>query len=137
MPTVLDHLEIEGGNFDGESLLVSEALIDNLTSLDKNSEWELKSDEVVDFFTYHPQGMTKIDDETLFLSSVEIITPTEKFDQPRKGLDRTPGEGEGHLFKFDTEGNLIDSVILSDGDIYHPGGIDYQDGEYVGDNLSV
>ena len=130
VPTVLDHLEIEGGNFDGKSLLVGEALIDNLTSLDKNSEWELKSDEVVDFFTYHPQGMTKIDDETLFLSSVEIITPTEKFDQPRNGLDRTPGEGEGHLFKFDTEGNLIDSITLGDGDIYHPGGIDY-DGEYV------
>lgn len=118
------------GDFDGESLLVNEPLVDHLTALDKNSKWELKSDEVVDFFTYHPQGMTKIDDETLFLSSVEIITSTEKFDQPRNGLDRTPGEGEGHLFKLDTEGNLIDSITLSDGDIYHPGGIDY-DGQYI------
>jgi hypothetical protein len=106
-----------------------QSIIPHLISLNKNSDWELESDEVVDFFTYHPQGMTKVD-ETLFLSSVEIITPTERFDEPINGLDRTPGEGEGHLFKLDTEGNLIDSITLSDNDIYHPGGIDY-DGEYI------
>ncbi|WP_052055363.1 DUF6454 family protein [Myxosarcina sp. GI1] len=132
VPTVLDHLNIEEGKLDGESLLrdSEDKFVDNLTSLNKNSEWELQSDEEVDFFTYHPQGMTKTDEETLFLSSVEIITPTERFDEPRNGLDRTAGEGEGHLFKLDTEGNLIDSITLGEGDIYHPGGIDY-DGENV------
>ena len=36
-----------------------------------------------------------------------------------------PGAGVGHLFKFDASGKLLADVILGEGTIYHPGGIDY------------
>jgi len=61
---------------------------------------------------------------------VEIIEPTQRFEEPEGGYDRTPGKGVGHLFRLDREGSLIESVTLGEGDIYHPGGIDY-DGEWL------
>ena len=97
--------------------------------LTKSSEWTLVDEVEVGFTTHHPQGMVRIED-SLFVSSVEILEPTQKFETPRDGLDRTPGKGVGHLFKLDGEGRLIESVTLGEGDVYHPGGIDY-DGEWL------
>ena len=104
-------------------------LVERFTSLTRDSEWRLVSDDLVDFTTHHTQGMTKVGD-TLFVSSVEIVEPTERYDEPRNGLDRSPGSGVGHLFKFNLQGNLLDAITLGEGDIYHPGGIDY-DGRYL------
>src|SRR6185436_13801282 len=39
--------------------------------------------------------------------------------------DRDAGEGVAHLFKIDMAGKLIAEITLSEGTIYHPGGIDY------------
>jgi hypothetical protein len=46
------------------------------------------------------------------------------------GLDRSPGKGVGHVLVLDRRGNLIRDVVLGEGDIYHPGGIDF-DGRTV------
>ena len=81
------------------------------------------------FDTQHPQGMVKIGD-TLYISSVEITTPTKRFAQPQGDYDRDTGTGVGHLYKVDMNGKLITDLKLGEGSIYHPGGIDY-DGRYI------
>lgn len=100
---------------------------DRFGALTRNSQWQLVSTVPLGFPTFHPQGMVKVGDR-IFLSSVEIIEPTERYPAPRDGLDRSAGVGRGHLFELDLEGNLVREVVLGEGDIYHPGGIDF-DGE--------
>ena len=80
---------------------------------------------------YHPQGMTKVG-EHFFVSAVEIIERPRGLPRPDGGrtTDRTGGSGRGHLFKFDERGNLINQIVLGEGSIYHPGGIDY-DGKHL------
>lgn len=102
-------------------------LVDAFTRLTKNAAWQRVAAKPVGFDTHHPQGFAKVGD-ALFVSSVEVIEPTEKFAEPQGGLDRTAGAGKGHLFKMDLEGNLLEQVELGKGNIYHPGGIDF-DGE--------
>lgn len=104
-------------------------LVERFASLTKNSQWHLVSDELLDFGTGHPQGMTRVDD-SFFVSSVEIITPTERYPELRDGYDRSPGEGTGLLFRMSLDGRLLDTLELGEGDAYHPGGIDY-DGQYI------
>lgn len=106
-----------------------QALIDAFTRVNRGTEWSQVAATPVQFPTFHPQGMTRVGDE-IFVSSVEIIEPTERFDTPQDGMDRTPGTGKGHLFKMSPDGELLDQIELGEGDIYHPGGIDY-DGEYI------
>ncbi len=98
-------------------------------ALKKSANWQLVGKTRLKFRTYHPQGMVKIG-KFFFLSSVEIIERTKKFDRPEEGYDRTPGKGVGHLFKFGKDGGLISSVTLGEGIVYHPGGIDY-DGRWL------
>ena len=109
--------------------LAQNDLIDTFLDFNKGSQWDLVSSEQLDFTTFHPQGMIRVGDN-FFLSSVEIIEPTERYETPQDGMDRTAGVGNGHLFVINMDGELQDSIELADGDIYHPGGIDY-DGEYV------
>ena len=45
-------------------------------------------------------------------------------------MHRTPGKGVGHLFVMDRQGHLQKDIVLGDGDMYHPGGIDF-DGRNV------
>ncbi len=71
--------------------------------------------------------MARVGDH-LFVSSVEITTPTEKYGEIRDGTDRTAGAGVGHLYKMTLDGELVAEITLGEGDIYHPGGIDF-DGE--------
>lgn len=106
-----------------------QALVDAFGKTNRGTKWNMASETKVNFPTFHPQGMTRVGDD-IFVSSVEIIEPTEKFDAPQDGMDRTPGKGKGHLFKMSPEGELLDQVELGEGDIYHPGGIDY-DGEFI------
>ena len=106
-----------------------EGVSDHFRLLDRDSEWTLVERIPVNFPTFHPQGMVKIRD-TFFVSSVEIVTLPERNDPPQDGYDRTTGEGVGHLFKFGSDGNLIDQVTLGEGSMYHPGGIDF-DGENI------
>jgi len=94
--------------------------------LDRYAEWDLIRDDLLPFQTFHTQGMTKWNGY-YFLSSVEIRERTETIDGISR-FDRTPGEGEGHLFKFDENGELVQSITLSEGRMYHPGGIDYGGG---------
>jgi hypothetical protein len=104
-------------------------LVERFQTLTRGTQWQQVSADLVDFHTYHTQGMTRVGD-AFFVSSVEITTPTERYPEPRDGYDRSVGEGVGHLFKFDANGTLLDSITLGDGDMYHPGGIDY-DGEFI------
>ncbi len=97
--------------------------------LTRASEWHLVASLPVHFNTHHPQGMVKISD-IFYVSSVEVTQPTKRFAQPQNGFDRDPGTGIGHLLKFDGKGNLIADLLLGEGTMYHPGGIDY-DGKFI------
>jgi uncharacterized protein DUF6454 len=97
------------------------ALVSQLT---RDSKWTLTAKVPVGFPTFHPQGMVRIG-ETFFVSSVEVKQATRRFPAPIDGYDRDPGAGVGHLFKFDASGKLLADLILGEGTIYHPGGIDY------------
>lgn len=98
-------------------------------SLSKSSTWELMESTPLLFPSHHPQGMVKIGDH-FFMSSVETTEAPIRISDPANGFDRTPGAGIAHLFKFAQDGNLLEDLILGEGTMYHPGGIDF-DGEYI------
>jgi Family of unknown function (DUF6454) len=102
---------------------------ERVQALTRDSGWTLTASVPMKFTTHHPQGMVKIGD-TLFVSAVEIKARTRRLSPPVDGFDRDQGEGIGHLFKVDMQGNLVADLRLGEGSIYHPGGIDY-DGEYI------
>ena len=104
-------------------------IAERVTKLTRGSSWKRVASVRIGFRTYHPQGMVKIG-RTLFVSSVEVKVPTRLLPRPVGDYDRDAGEGVGHLFKIDMEGNLIADLRLGEGTIYHPGGIDY-DGKHV------
>jgi hypothetical protein len=85
--------------------------------------WTQVSKLKLAFPTYHPEGLVVTDDR-FYLSSVEIIEPTQKYPTPVDGYDRTPGQGVGHLFVIERDGTLVKDIILGHGIVYHPGGID-------------
>jgi hypothetical protein len=99
-------------------------LADLVSQLTRDSKWTLTAKVPVGFPTFHPQGMVRIG-ETFFVSSVEVKQATRRFPAPIDGYDRDPGAGVGHLFKFDASGKLLGDLVLGEGTIYHPGGIDY------------
>ena len=98
-------------------------------SLTKNSTWKLLDSIPLKFKTYHPQGMLKVGNY-FYLSSVETIKPTEKYEYSIDGYDRSTGSGRGYLFKFNKKGKLISKVHIGEGTIFHPGGIDF-DGQNI------
>lgn len=99
-------------------------LVERFERLTRSAQWRPVGATQVQFPTHHPQGMVKIG-ERLYVSSVEIIERTQRFAEPRDGLDRSAGRGRGHLFEMDADGRLLRSITLGEGDIYHPGGIDF------------
>jgi hypothetical protein len=111
------------------SLTAQSTIIERVRRLTRDSSWRLVGSVPVKFTTHHPQGMVKIG-ETFFVSSVEIKVRTKRLAPPVGGYDRDTGEGTGHLFKFDRAGTLIADLVLGEGTIYHPGGIDY-DGKHI------
>ena len=101
----------------------------------KNAIWNrVNALDMQGWTTFHTQGMVKIGG-TFFVSSVEVIEATVRNGTETDALydfsiDRSEGRGRGWLFKFDADGRLLGQVELTDGSIYHPGGIDY-DGEHI------
>ncbi len=75
------------------------------------SEWRECAAHELDFRTFHPQGLTMAGDR-FYLSSVEVA-------------DRAQGRGTGHLFEMDKTGKKLRGITLGEGELYHPGGIDY------------
>ncbi|MFD5278176.1 DUF6454 family protein [Pseudarthrobacter sp. NPDC058362] len=100
------------------------ALADTFARVDRSTVWEQTGKLKLDFPTFHTEGIAFTEDR-IFLSSVEITEPTVKYPTPQDGYDRTAGKGVGHLFVMDKQGNLQQDIILGEGDMYHPGGIDF------------
>jgi Family of unknown function (DUF6454) len=111
------------------AVAASELVGERVQKLTRAVRWRPVATIPINFKTHHPQGMVKIGD-TFFVSSVEITVPTKRFPEPKDGYDRDTGQGAGHLFKIDAKGNLLGSVKLGEGAMYHPGGMDY-DGRHI------
>jgi hypothetical protein len=99
-------------------------LAERIMQLTRGSTWRPVATVPLNFPTHHPQGMVRVG-ERFFVTSVEIIEATQRYPQLRDGLDRSAGRGRGHLFEIDLQGNLKRQIVLGEGDVYHPGGIDY------------
>src|SRR6476620_11219594 len=100
------------------------ALADAFNGVDRNTAWKQTSKLKLNFPTYHTEGIAYSRDH-IFLSAVQITEPTVKYPTPQDGFDRTPGKGVGHLFVMDKAGHLQKDITLGEGDMYHPGGIDF------------
>jgi hypothetical protein len=109
---------------EGRSLVASRVM-----ALTRTSAWTRVAAVSVGFDTYHPQGMVKVGD-TLFVSSVEVTTPTRRLTPPVNGVDRDAGAGVGHIFRMTLDGRRLAEVTVGEGAIYHPGGLDY-DGTHL------
>jgi hypothetical protein len=108
----------------GDHRTADTAVADAFTAVDRNTAWQLTSRLKLDFPTFHTEGIAFTEDH-IFLSAVEILEPTVKFPSPQGGYDRTAGKGKGHLFVMDKAGKLQKDIVLGEGDMYHPGGIDF------------
>jgi len=84
----------------------SPELASRVKQLTRTSVWTRAAAIPIKFPTHHPQGMVKIDD-TFYVSSVDKEHPA------------------GHLFKIDKDGALVADLPLGVGEIFHPGGIDF------------
>ena len=104
-------------------------LATRVMQIDRTTQWRAVSDISIPFNTHHPQGMVRIEGDTFF-TSVEILRATNRYPQPVDGLDRDAGEGRGHLFRISETGALKSDIALGEGDIYHPGGLDF-DGRWL------
>src|SRR5207248_6643013 len=100
------------------------ALANDFGAVTRSTDWQLTSKVKLNFPTFHTEGIAFTPDH-IFLSSVEILEPTVKYPTPQDGYDRTAGKGIGHLFVMDLKGNLQKDITLGEGDMYHPGGIDF------------
>ena len=101
-------------------------LAQRITQLDRTAKWRLVNETRIPFKTHHPQGMVRLNGDILF-TSVEIIRRTNRYPEPQNGMDRDAGEGRGHLFRMSEDGALKSDIPLGEGDIYHPGGLDFDD----------
>ena len=99
-------------------------LVTALSRVTRATAWQQVGTIDLQFDAEHPQGMVKLGDR-FYISSVEIIEPTQPCPETCDGYDRTPGRGVGHLFVVDANGALLADVELGEGHMYHPGGIDY------------
>jgi hypothetical protein len=108
-----------GVHHDGDTALASD-----FGAIDRNTAWQLTGKLKLTFPTFHTEGIAFAGDR-VFLSAVQIIEPTVIYPTPQGGYDRTPGKGIGHLFVMDRQGNLEKDIVLGEGDMYHPGGIDF------------
>ena len=97
--------------------------------VDRNTAWDLVRRTHLDFPTHHPQGFAIVGDR-IFMSSVEIIEAPHKYPSPVDGYDRTTGKGVGHVFVLTRQGDLVKDIVVGEGTMYHPGGIDF-DGDSV------
>jgi hypothetical protein len=106
---------------DTASTIAAVAIRQAVARLDRRTRWELVGLVPLTFATHHPQGLVFVGEHT-FLSSVEIL---ENPSLPANSNRRTPGRGIGHLFVLGKDGTLLRDLRLGEGDMYHPGGIDF------------
>lgn len=100
--------------------LPSQSLLSQLLkSVTRNTVWKEMASIPFSFSSHHCQGMVKIG-EDYWVSSVEVI--------PEFAGDRS--HGKGHLFQVSATGQLLTSLELGEGPLYHPSGIDF-DGSYI------
>lgn len=104
-------------------------LVKTLLSTTSEKQLALVDSIVLDFPSYHTQGLTKVGSH-YFLTAVKIKRWPQKYPTPVDKFDRDTGEGKGFLFKFDENGKLIGKTQIGEGSSYHPGGIDF-DGNYI------
>lgn len=97
---------------------------ERVMKLTRATTWTLTRTIKIPFDTFHPQGMVKIG-EDFYVSSVEIRTLPKRLPAPLPGTDRDAGAGVGYLFKIGADGRRLADLILGEGSIYHPGGIDF------------
>ncbi len=101
----------------------------------KNTIWTpVDTVEMQGWTTFHTEGMVAVGDR-FFVSSVETLEAPVRNGVVTDALydfsiDRSPGRGRGWLFEFAADGTLLGQLELTQGDMYHPGGIDY-DGESI------
>jgi hypothetical protein len=114
-------------------LAVSQAsaqpLEQRLLGINRATVWKPVAAIPVAFPTFHPQGMVRVGDE-FFVSAVEVRRAPAPAPSRKDGHDRDAGAGVGHLFRISATGALLADLVLGEGDIYHPGGIDY-DGRHI------
>jgi hypothetical protein len=100
----------------------------------KNAIWKPVGSVSMNWTTFHTQGLVKIGD-AFYVSAVEVLESTTRNGVDTDALydfsiDRSTGAGRGWLFKFDVSGQLLGKIELTDGAMFHPGGMDY-DGRYL------
>ena len=96
----------------------------DFTAVTRDTDWQLTNVIPLRFQTYHTEGLA-ITPHHIFLSAVQVIVPPRKYSRPRGRYDRTPGKGIGHVFVMDRQGHLQRDIILGEGHMYHPGGMDF------------
>jgi hypothetical protein len=101
---------------------------DRFAALTRASAWTLERAIPMAFPAHHPQGLVKIGDR-LFISSVEVTTAPRR-GAGTDGFDRDTGRGVGHLFEATMDGRLVADIVLGEGAMYHPGGLDF-DGRHI------
>src|SRR6185436_17013099 len=95
---------VVGGTWAAAQADARSAVADRVAKLTRASSWKHVASVPVAFRTFHPQGLVKIGD-AFFVSSVEVTVPAKPLPPAAGGYDWEPGEGVGHLFKFDIKGN--------------------------------
>lgn len=90
-----------------------------LKTMTRHTVWKELASIPFSFPSHHCQGMVKIG-ENYWVSSVEVI--------PEFAGDRS--HGKGYLFQVSATGQLLTSLELGEGPLYHPSGIDF-DGSHL------
>ncbi|OJJ48952.1 hypothetical protein ASPZODRAFT_61126 [Penicilliopsis zonata CBS 506.65] len=108
------------------------SIVDLFLNVDSSTTWNLISKTHLQGDTGEPEGMVRVGDDRIFVSSGQYTVATEKYNRTINGTDRTAGAGYAHMLVYDGQGGLIANATLTrPGDIeYHAGGIDY-DGRYI------
>ncbi|OKL63845.1 hypothetical protein UA08_00436 [Talaromyces atroroseus] len=108
------------------------AIVDLFLSLSSSTKWKLVSKTKMQGNTGEPEGMARVGDERLFVTSNQYTESTVKYNATINGTDRTDGAGYCHMLIYNLQGQVIANASLTPpGDMeYHGGGIDY-DGRYV------
>lgn len=98
----------------------SQSLLSQLLKImTRHTVWKEVASIPFSFPTHHCQGMVKLG-EDYWVSSVEVL--------PKFAGDRS--HGKGYLFQVSSTGQLLNSLELGEGPLYHPSGIDF-DGTHL------
>jgi hypothetical protein len=101
--------------------MTATTVLEAVARANRHTHWELVRRIPLAFPTHHPQGMAFAGDY-IFLSSVQVLEAPLHVHDP---LRSTPGRGVGHMYVLDRDGALVEDLLIGSGDMYHPGGIDF------------